>query len=238
MRRPRTWPTALSSRRAASSRGVLKAGRTHLQDAVPITLGQEFGGYAAYVARGAGDVDGAADAAARAEPRRNGCRHRPERRRRLHAALPSRNLARATPGCRCARRRTASASRRAWATCSPSPGALRRLAVEVSKVASATCACSAWARAPGIAEITLPPVQPGSSIMPGKVNPSMPEMVNQVCFQVSAATPRSSPRRGGPTGAERDDAGHGLERAARDAHPDQRDARAAGAVCQRRRRRR
>src|SRR5439155_13254597 len=62
-------------------------------------------------------------------------------------------------------------------------GALRRLAVEVGKVASDLRLLSMGPRA-GIAEIQLPPVQPGSSIMPGKVNPALPGMVNQVCFQV------------------------------------------------------
>jgi aspartate ammonia-lyase len=62
-------------------------------------------------------------------------------------------------------------------------GALRRLAVEVGKIASDLRLLSMGPRA-GIAEIRLPAVQPGSSIMPGKVNPSVPEMVNQVCFQV------------------------------------------------------
>jgi aspartate ammonia-lyase len=62
-------------------------------------------------------------------------------------------------------------------------GALRRLAAEVGKVASDLRLLAMGPRA-GIAEIKLPAVQPGSSIMPGKVNPSVPEMVNQVCFQV------------------------------------------------------
>jgi aspartate ammonia-lyase len=62
-------------------------------------------------------------------------------------------------------------------------GAVRRLAVEVSKVASDLRLLSSGPRA-GFAEIVLPAVQPGSSIMPGKVNPSVPEMVNQVCYQV------------------------------------------------------
>src|SRR5205823_5240699 len=62
-------------------------------------------------------------------------------------------------------------------------GALRRLAVELGKVASDLRLLSMGPRA-GLAEIALPAVQPGSSIMPGKVNPSVPEMVNQVCFQV------------------------------------------------------
>jgi aspartate ammonia-lyase len=61
-------------------------------------------------------------------------------------------------------------------------GAMRRLAVELSKVASDLRLLSMGPRA-GLSEIALPAVQPGSSIMPGKVNPSVPEMVNQVCFQ-------------------------------------------------------
>src|SRR5262249_44758686 len=62
-------------------------------------------------------------------------------------------------------------------------GAMRRLAAELGKIASDLRLLSSGPRA-GIAEIVLPAVQPGSSIMPGKVNPSIPEMVNQVCFQV------------------------------------------------------
>ena len=60
---------------------------------------------------------------------------------------------------------------------------MRRLAVEAGKVASDLRLLSMGPRA-GLSEIALPAVQPGSSIMPGKVNPSIPEMVNQVCFQV------------------------------------------------------
>jgi aspartate ammonia-lyase len=60
---------------------------------------------------------------------------------------------------------------------------MRRLAIELGKVASDLRLLSMGPRA-GLAEIALPGVQPGSSIMPGKVNPSVPEMVNQVCFQV------------------------------------------------------
>src|SRR5687768_7515038 len=61
-------------------------------------------------------------------------------------------------------------------------GAMRRLSVELGKIASDLRLLSMGPRA-GIAEIVLPAVQPGSSIMPGKVNPSVPEMVNQVCYQ-------------------------------------------------------
>jgi aspartate ammonia-lyase len=61
--------------------------------------------------------------------------------------------------------------------------AMRRLAVELGKIASDLRLLSMGPRA-GIGELRLPAVQPGSSIMPGKVNPSIPEMVNQVCYQV------------------------------------------------------
>ena len=74
------------ARKADEFADVLKTGRTHLQDAVPITLGQEFSGYAACVRRGAEDVARGVGAAAGAEHRRDGRRHRPERRRRLPAA--------------------------------------------------------------------------------------------------------------------------------------------------------
>jgi aspartate ammonia-lyase len=60
---------------------------------------------------------------------------------------------------------------------------MRRLAIELGKVANDLRLLSMGPRA-GLSEIVLPAVQPGSSIMPGKVNPSIPEMVNQVCFQV------------------------------------------------------
>src|SRR5256885_9711345 len=61
-------------------------------------------------------------------------------------------------------------------------GALRTYAMDLGKIASDLRLLASGPRT-GLAEIALPPVQPGSSIMPGKVNPSIPEMVNQVCFQ-------------------------------------------------------
>ena len=84
------WRRRAGSRRRPAreergrSRSVLKTGRTHLQDAVPITLGQEFGGYAANVAHAADELERTRRTALRAQPRRDGRRHGPERRRRLH----------------------------------------------------------------------------------------------------------------------------------------------------------
>ncbi len=171
---------ALDDKSRAFAR-ILKTGRTHLQDAVPITFGQEFGGYAANV------------------------RHALEELRRSAQALHELNLGATAvgTGLNAGDEFTAAAivnlSRATSLSLVPArnrfrvtqsmgdvlaySGALRRLAVEVDKVASDLRLLSMGPRA-GIAEIQLPAVQPGSSIMPGKVNPSVPEMVNQVCQQV------------------------------------------------------
>ena len=81
-------------RKAAEFADVLKVGRTHLQDAVPITLGQEFGGYAACLRAAADGADARRRRAARAQSRRDGGRHRAQCRRRLHAAGDRRARAR------------------------------------------------------------------------------------------------------------------------------------------------
>ncbi|HEY2434300.1 MAG TPA: aspartate ammonia-lyase [Vicinamibacterales bacterium] len=159
----------------------LKTGRTHLQDAVPITFGQEFGGYAANVRHAAGELQHA-----------GGALHElnlgstavgtglnagddftsaaiDDLSRSVSLPLtPARNRFRVT---------------QSMGDVLAYSGALRRLAVEVDRVASDLRLLSMGPRA-GIAEVQLPAVQPGSSIMPGKVNPSVPEMVNQVCHQV------------------------------------------------------
>ena len=160
---------------------VLKVGRTHLQDAVPMTLGQEFGGYAACVRRGADDVEQAA---------------RQLLELNLGATAVGTGL---NAGDDFTRLAVAALARESGFAVVPAPnrfrvtqsmgdvlavsGGVRRLAVEAGKVASDLRLLAMGPRA-GIAEVQLPAVQPGSSIMPGKVNPSVPEMVNQVCFQV------------------------------------------------------
>jgi aspartate ammonia-lyase len=160
---------------------VLKTGRTHLQDAVPITMGQEFSGYAACVHRGAEDV---AHTATQLQEMNIGATavgtglNAGEDYRRLtveHLARytnlplrPAANLFRVT---------------QSMGDVLAYSSGVRRLAVEVGKIASDLRLLSMGPRA-GLSEIALPAVQPGSSIMPGKVNPSIPEMVNQVCFQV------------------------------------------------------
>jgi aspartate ammonia-lyase len=160
---------------------VLKVGRTHLQDAVPMTLGQEFGGYAACIERGADDVEQAAEQLKElnlgATAVGTGLNAGED-----YTRLAVSNLSRAlavdlVPAANRFRVTQSMGDVVAYS------GAMRRLAVELSKVASDLRLLSSGPRA-GIAEVMLPAVQPGSSIMPGKVNPSIAEMVNQVCFQV------------------------------------------------------
>jgi aspartate ammonia-lyase len=168
-------------RKSGEFADLLKTGRTHLQDAVPMTLGQEFGGYAACVRRGAEDVAHASEQLFElnigATAVGTGLNAGDDFRRAVVNNLsrytqlllqPAANLFRVT---------------QSMGDVLAYSGAMRRLAVEVGKIASDLRLLSMGPRA-GIAEISLPAVQPGSSIMPGKVNPSVPEMVNQVCFQV------------------------------------------------------
>ncbi len=160
---------------------ILKVGRTHLQDAVPMTLGQEFGGYEACLASAADEAEhgakGLVELNLGATAVGTGLNAGPEfiagAVDRLAAwtgipLVPARNPFRVT---------------QSMGDVLGYSGAVRRLAVELGKIASDLRLLSMGPRA-GLAEVILPPVQPGSSIMPGKVNPSVPEMVNQVCFQV------------------------------------------------------
>jgi aspartate ammonia-lyase len=172
---------AALDRKARDLEHVLKVGRTHLQDAVPMTLGQEFGGYAACVARAAEDIDRASwqlrELNLGATAVGTGLNAGDD-----YAALAIRNLASETgfdltPAANRFRVTQSMGDVLAYS------GAVRRLAVELSKIASDLRLLSMGPRA-GLGEVTLPAVQPGSSIMPGKVNPSIPEMVNQVCYQV------------------------------------------------------
>jgi aspartate ammonia-lyase len=173
--------SASCARKAEAFEAVLKVGRTHLQDAVPMTLGQEFGGYAACLARGADEVDHAAGGLEElnlgATAVGTGLNAGEE-----YAALAIRNVSRSTglslkPAANRFRVTQSMGDVLAYS------GAMRRLSVELGKIAADLRLLSMGPRA-GIAEIVLPAVQPGSSIMPGKVNPSVPEMVNQVCYQV------------------------------------------------------
>jgi len=172
---------AALARKAKAFEHVIKVGRTHLQDAVPMTVGQELGGFADCVTAAADELDHAAKglhelnlgATAVGTGLNAG---------EAYTSLAIRNISRytglaVTPA---ANRFRVTQSMGDVVTYS---GAMRRLAVELGKIASDLRLLSMGPRA-GIGELLLPAVQPGSSIMPGKVNPSIPEMVNQVCYQV------------------------------------------------------
>ncbi len=168
-------------RKAGDFGAIVKVGRTHLQDAVPITLGQEFGGYEACVARAADEVGLAADGLLElnlgATAVGTGLNADP---RFVELAIARLREWTGLALVGAANRFRVTQSMGDVLTYS---GAIRRLAVELGKIASDLRLLAMGPRA-GLAEILLPAVQPGSSIMPGKVNPSVPEMVNQVCFQV------------------------------------------------------
>src|SRR3954469_341987 len=159
----------------------IKMGRTQLQDAVPMTLGQEFNAFAHTILE---DVDrlGEAQALIReinmgATAIGTGINAPPGyaesvRRHLAHITalplIPAPDLVEAT------------ADTGAFVQLS---GVLKRCAVKLSKICNDLRLLSSGPRA-GLGEINLPPMQPGSSIMPGKVNPVIPEVVNQVCFDV------------------------------------------------------
>ena len=148
-----------------------------------MTLGQEFGAFAVHPGRGPAATARGPGAAARGEPRRHRDRHRAQRPpgvpapRRRRAAPDHRHR---DPGLR-GRSGRGDLGRRAT-SCS-SPGVLKRVAVKLSKICNDLRLLSSGPRA-GFGEINLPARQAGSSIMPGKVNPVIPEVVNQVAFEV------------------------------------------------------
>jgi aspartate ammonia-lyase len=173
-------------RRALSDKGkefddIVKAGRTHLQDAMPIRLGQEFTAYAGSIARGVRRVTEAADylrdLGIGGSAVGTGVTVEAE-----YPALMVRHLA-AISGLELREGQDRIQLMQSMGDVAGFSAALRVLAIDLSKIASDLRLMVMGPRT-GIDEITLPAVQPGSSIMPGKINPSIPEMVNQVCFQV------------------------------------------------------
>jgi fumarate hydratase class II len=164
--------------RAAAFRDVVKAARTHLQDAVPITLGQEFGGYASVVRHGIARVRATlphlAELPIGGTAAGTGITAPPGFGERVAA-----ELARTTglPFVAAPNRFEAMQNRDAAVEVS---GALRTIAVGVLlKIANDLRLLTSGPRT-GLNEIELPATQPGSSIMPGKVNPVIPEAMNQV----------------------------------------------------------
>ncbi|HJQ11434.1 MAG TPA: aspartate ammonia-lyase [Gemmatimonadaceae bacterium] len=160
---------------------VVKSGRTHLQDAMPIRLGQELNAYGGALRRGISRVVEAADylrdLGIGGSAVGTGVNVEPEYPRLMVKHLRDSakvDLREGTDRVQLMQSMGDVASFSAQ---------LRVLALDLSKIASDLRLMASGPRT-GLDEIRLPAVQPGSSIMPGKVNPSIPEMVNQVCFQV------------------------------------------------------
>ena len=166
--------------KAEDFRDVVKSGRTHLMDAVPVMLGQEFAGYAAQVRQGVARVEGTLGRVGQiplgGTATGTGLNTHPEFaarvRERLAADTGLSITAPADPF-------EAQAARDALVEAS---GALKTVAVSLTKIANDLRLMGSGPRA-GLAEIALPELQKGSSIMPGKVNPVIPEVVTQVAAQ-------------------------------------------------------
>ncbi|HMQ35074.1 MAG TPA: aspartate ammonia-lyase [Chloroflexaceae bacterium] len=167
--------------KAAEFADVLKMGRTENQDAVPMTLGQEFGAYAVMI----GSAMRALGAAAAELHEINmgataigtGINSPPG-----YVEVVTRRLAEVSGIPVHAAEDLVEATQDAGSFAQMS-GSLKRAAVQVSKICNDLRWLSSGPRC-GLGEITLPPMQPGSSIMPGKVNPVIPEVVNQICYQI------------------------------------------------------
>jgi fumarate hydratase, class II len=160
---------------------VVKSGRTHWMDAVPVTLGQEFGGYAAQVSQGVARVEDALPRLGQiplgGTATGTGLNTHPEFAARVRDLLAKETGLAISPP---ADPFEAQAARDGIVETS---GALKTVAVSLTKVANDIRFLGSGPRA-GLAEIALPELQKGSSIMPGKVNPVMPEVVTQVAAQV------------------------------------------------------
>jgi len=168
-------------RKASEFHDVVKSGRTHLMDAVPVTLGQEFSGYAAQVRLGARRVLNALTQVAQiplgGTATGTGLNTHPEFAERVRARLTEAAGLEISPP---EDPFEAQGNRDALVELS---GALKVVAVSLTKIANDLALMGSGPRA-GIGELLLPELQKGSSIMPGKVNPVMPEVVMQVAAQV------------------------------------------------------
>ncbi len=170
------------TKKSRAFKNEVKSGRTHLMDAVPVTLGQEFGGYAAQVRLGreriaaalvhVGQIPLGGTAAG------TGLNTHPQFAAKVRTLLKKESKLKQIAAA--ADPMEGNASRDALVELS---GALKVVAVSLTKIAQDLALMGSGPRA-GIGELFLPELQKGSSIMPGKVNPVMPEVMLQVCAQV------------------------------------------------------
>jgi fumarate hydratase class II len=171
---------ATLDRKADEFADVVKSGRTHWMDAVPVTLGQEFGGYAAQVREGKARIESTLARLGKiplgGTAVGTGLNTHPEFAERVRAKLSADTGLEISPP---ADPFESQAARDGLVEVS---GALKTLAVSLTKIANDLRFMGSGPRA-GLAEIFLPELQKGSSIMPGKVNPVIPEVVTQVAAQ-------------------------------------------------------
>ncbi len=160
---------------------IVKIGRTHLQDATPVTLGQEFSGFAAQIAHCSTRLDvaleGLEELAIGGTAVGTGINTHPE-----FAAKVCEHLSKKT-GLRFFEAKNHFEAQAAKDACVFASGALKTLAIALMKIANDIRWMASGPRC-GIGEIFLPELQPGSSIMPGKINPVIPESIMQISAQV------------------------------------------------------
>ncbi len=161
--------------------GTVKSGRTHLQDAVPTTLGREFAAYAFTLRRCNAQFSATrallCDIGLGGSAVGTGLNTAPGYAERVAAELAQLTGEPIKPAA------NLSAQMQSMGDLQQLSNTIRTLALEVTRISNDMRLLASGPRT-GFAEITLPAVQPGSSIMPGKVNPVMFEMLNQVCYQV------------------------------------------------------
>jgi aspartate ammonia-lyase len=167
--------------KGAAFDSIIKSGRTHLQDATPIRLGQEFSAYGRTITRHRTKLLEAAEWLRELNiggtAVGTGLNAEPEYPRRMVEHL------RAITGMPLREGADRVQLMQSMGDLATLSGAVRALTLDLNKIANDIRLMASGPRT-GFAEIVLPAVQPGSSIMPGKVNPSIAEMVNQVCYQV------------------------------------------------------
>lgn len=169
------------ARKSVEFNGIVKSGRTHLQDAVPVRLGQEFSAYSEAIRRDGDRLMQAAEGLHRlgigGTAAGSGLNAHPD-----YAARMVRELSEIT-GKQLTLSNNLFESMQSMADFSAFSAAMRTCAVTFTRIANDLRLLSSGP-ASGLDEIHLQPVQPGSSIMPGKVNPVMAEMLNMVMFQI------------------------------------------------------
>ncbi|MCI0503550.1 aspartate ammonia-lyase [Candidatus Micrarchaeota archaeon] len=168
---------------AGSYKGVMKIGRTHLQDAVPMTYGQAFAAYSRAIEKDVAEIERAAagirEIGVGGTAIGSGILAHPKFREKVAELIRKHGKVEVVAAKDCIE------ITQDMNDFLPVSGALRRYAITLGRISNDLRLLASGPKG-GIAEIILPEVEPGSSIMPGKINPSIPEAVNMACFQAIA----------------------------------------------------